>query len=66
MSDFIGAVWPIQPDKRNGQRHEAAPHFQIAALQSPAGTRLLEKYGFLISAAKSQSESSQAVQTRLD
>jgi predicted DCC family thiol-disulfide oxidoreductase YuxK len=27
-------------------RHEAAPHFQFAPLQSPAGTRLLKTFGF--------------------
>ena len=27
-------------------RHEAAPHFQFAPLQSPAGTRLLNTFGF--------------------
>jgi len=27
-------------------RHEAAPHFQFASLQSPAGRRLLRAFGF--------------------
>ncbi len=27
-------------------RHEAAPHFQFAPLQSPAGARLLKTFGF--------------------
>ena len=33
-------------------RHEAAPHFQFAPLQTPAGTRLMKAFGFSVDEAK--------------